>query len=161
MTDDLAARREPDTVAISEVDCTPRPRYRESREDFERRMAGVMRSKEELRALIGNHNREAALRVVTVGVGKDAREQFATRCGCGWHGLAVPDAEAARREYDTHACRLELLAEPGQTLHRKGDGLGAGWASQAKAQLAEVGDTPVITVTVDDAEVRMALLELK
>lgn len=161
MTDDLAARREPDAVAISDVDCTPPPRYRESREDFDRRMVGFTRSKGDLRALIGKRNREAALRVVTVGVGREAREQFATRCGCGWHGLAVDDAEVARREYDAHACRLELLAEPGQTLHRKGNGLGADWAAQAKAELTEVVSTPVVTVTADDTEQRMQLLELK
>lgn len=105
MSDDLTRRRAGDdwTAAITEVDMTPRPRYRESAADFEARMRVMEREQWELLRDIRLENRTAALR--------GSAGAWFTNCNCGWHGLTVTDAELARREYDAHACAAESVGQ--------------------------------------------------
>lgn len=127
MTDDITRRREhrladndlvdanrarglpADTgVAITDVDCTPRPRRGEAQAAFEARIAGYMREAGLVQREVNQRNRQAALRSVLVARadGTDVA-QFWTQCACGWCGLRVADPEVARREYDAHACAAE------------------------------------------------------
>ncbi len=105
MSDDLSRRRGADDwgVAITDVDMTPRPRYRESRDAFEARMRGVRREAGALISEVRLENRASALRG-SVGA-------WFTQCNCGWHGLTVADAELARREYDAHVCVAESVGQ--------------------------------------------------
>lgn len=163
-------------AVITDVDCTPRPRYLESREAFETRMARehATGSYAQAAAQAGRLNRNAALRAVAMA---DGATQYHTQCACKWHGLRVSDPEVARREYDAHACTI--TGEVGQTLRRTGEPLTQAWIDETKAQLtadqadlertlavlsppAEYTSAPVVTTTdADGLEQRVALLEVK
>lgn len=164
MTDDIARQRmgftDDDGVAVSDVDCTPRPRRGESKASFAKRMAGYARELTALSGEINRRNRTAALQPMVMG--SDGIAAYFTQCACGWCGLRVADPELAKREYDAHACAIGNTFRPGRTSQRTGDPLPANWADETKAKLAESAGTPVATVTsADGTETRMALLELK
>lgn len=160
-----------DATAIESVDCTPRPRYRETPEQFERRMAAMSADAKIQRSQVGKLNRKDALRWYTAG---DGTLQYFTRCACGWCGVRVSDPEVARREYDTHACALDAV-EIGVSLHRK-EPLPANWAAETKALIEQQQTERALETMVapreyttsrsmdqifDDATERMKLLELK
>ncbi len=84
--------------AISSVDMTPRPRYRESPAAFAARMRAMGADLAELTREVKLRNRKAALRMTAGG------DLVWTQCACGWCGLRVTDPEVARREYDAHDC---------------------------------------------------------
>lgn len=96
-------------VGITDVDCTPRPRYGESQARFEARMQGYGVELGALRRAVAQRNRKAALKSQEAHTG----EQFPlgvtywTMCACGFCGLKVGDPEVARREYDTHVCAVD------------------------------------------------------
>lgn len=125
MTDDLERRREsPETVGIEDVDCTPRPRWRETQVAFEARMRRLGAEHAGLVRAVNRDNRNAALRGVTADgtvirvdgpVGAQYAAQFFTQCACSWHGLTHADPELARREYDAHPC----TANDGDAIHRE------------------------------------------
>lgn len=87
--------------AITDVDMTPRPRYRETQQAFEARMAAMGHQLETLGREVMKRNRDAALRHVELANGY---ERWWTVCSCGFCGLRVEDPEVARREYDAHVC---------------------------------------------------------
>jgi len=87
--------------AITDVDMTPRPRYRESQAAFEARMAAMGADMVALRTDVKQRNRNAALRSIEPATGAIA---YWTQCACSWCGLRVEDPELARREYDAHVC---------------------------------------------------------
>ncbi|HZJ66408.1 MAG TPA: hypothetical protein VFD36_23035, partial [Kofleriaceae bacterium] len=95
-------------VGITDVDCTPRPRYGESQEKFLARMASYGANVEELKREIRMRNRAAALRQVELPTGAIA---YWTVCACEWCGLRVDDPEVARREYDAHVCVAENVGQ--------------------------------------------------
>lgn len=70
--------------AITDVDMTPRPRYRESQAAFEARMASYGADVQALRNETRLRNRAAALRSVETATGALA---YFTQCACGWCGL--------------------------------------------------------------------------
>lgn len=166
-----------ETTAITDVDCTPRPRRGEPVAAFEARIRGYGRGVAAQAAANNKRNRAAALQPPTVGA--DGIAQYFTRCACGWCGLLVVDPEMARREYDAHPCAMDAV-EIGVSLHRQGDGLGAAWSAGARAQIEqrelersltgalgpqEYRQAPyrplfVETTVSDDAEQRARLLEL-
>src|ERR1700743_353497 len=121
-------------VAITSVDCTPRPRRGEQSADFEARLAGYSRNLAAQAAANSKRNRAAALQPPVIGA--DGIAQYFARCACGWCGLRVVDPELARREYDAHPCAMDAV-EIGVSSHRQGDGLGAAWAAGARAQIEQ------------------------
>lgn len=166
--DDLAWRRlglGEDGVGITDVDCTPRPRFREKPEQFAARMRKLWLEADGETRIIAQRNRVAALRNPEPGV-------YYTMCACHFKSLRSSDPEVAQREYDAHAC---VIAESGNDIHRQYRGpvdkrpaskLIPGLASEREAagvtipgetaQSAETG-----TSAERDTEKRMALLELK
>lgn len=104
-SDELAARRAgDDAVGITDVDCTPRPRWRESQAAFDARMRGLGAAYQaEVRRDVTLPNRASSVRAVTGPHGEHLHMSF---CACGFHGLQVADPELARREYDAHACTV-------------------------------------------------------
>src|ERR1700753_1269187 len=161
-----------ETVAITDVDCTPRPRYRESQADFDARMGALGREQQALKTSLNKKNRVSALRGFE---GADGVKQYFTRCACGWCGLRVTDPEMARRAYDAHACELDAV-EIGVNLHAKPGGLPANWAAETKAQIEEqqlekaletlpapMGEVQLASTAQDDRESQdiADLLELK
>lgn len=111
--------------AITDVDCTPRPRYGESQAKFLARMASYGADVEVLKREVRQRNRAAALRVVlrsgsverwesveaAVQAGRVGIDAYFTQCACGWCGLRVADPEVARREYDAHTCAAESIGD--------------------------------------------------
>ena len=99
-------------VGITDVDCTPRPRYGESQERFLRRMAGYGADVEQLRREIRMRNRAAALRSTEIETHSGGtRLTYWTVCPCGWCGLRADDPEVVRREYDAHECVAEGVGQ--------------------------------------------------
>lgn len=160
------------TVAITDVDCTPRPRWRETPEQFADRLNKLEAQAVALSASSGKRNRTDALRWSVDGEGV---KSYFTRCACGWCGLRVADPEVARREYDKHDCAIDK-EEIGVRLHRK-EPLPANWVEETKAMLDQgqlersletlsppveyASSKPVSTEVVDETAARMSLLELK
>lgn len=111
--------------AITDVDMTPRPRYRESQAAFEARMASYGADVQALRNETRLRNRSSALRVVlrsgsverwesvepAVQAGRVTVAAYFTQCACGWCGLRVEDPEVARREYDAHVCAAASVGQ--------------------------------------------------
>jgi len=176
-----------ESPAITEVDCSPRPRYRETQEQFAARIKSYSSDLASMRKQTSRLNRNDALRWSTA---TDGAKQYFARCACGWCGLSVSDPELAKREYDDHACAMDA-EEIGVRLHRK-EPLPAGWADQTKALIEqqqlerssgnindkspyegkhwslwpangrfENGKWVETDEVVDDAEERMKLLELE
>lgn len=163
------------TPAISDVDCTPRPRYGESMAKFKARMAGYAREAGLVAHDVNRRNRVAALRGVTaegqvIRVDGPVVAQVAayfTQCACGWCGLRVADPEVARREYDAHACAASSLGDDAVSRAQAHAGKATMPAKRKAAVLVPAlpADSPVEptttqTTTVDEAEQRFALLEL-
>lgn len=94
--------------AITDIDCTPRPRYGESQAAFLKRMASYGADVEALKRKVRQRNRAAALRE---GTWPDGAVYYFTTCACAWHGLRHADPEVARREYDGHTCAAETLGD--------------------------------------------------
>lgn len=172
MTDEIAWKKlglEEDGVGITDVDCTPRPRYGEKPEAFQARIAGYQKEFDAIKAHNNKRNRVGALQPALYDAAGQA--WYTTRCACKWHSVQAKDPELARREYDTHACSLVDADggwQPGQTLHRKSEVplVQTDWVAQTKALLnqgvAQPDDAPVVTTTeVDGTEQMMKLLELK
>lgn len=156
--------------AITDIDCTPRPRYGESRAKFEARMRGYGLDMEALNREVKQRNRGAALRE---GIWPDGAVYYFTQCACKWHGLRVADPEVARREYDAHACAADGLGDAAVARAQAHAGKATmpekRTASVLKPALAEQRTEdaePVLRPTrqdlddLDDATKRFALLEL-
>lgn len=152
-------------VGITDVDCTPRPRYGESRERFEARMARMGHHSMTLGREVKQRNRDAALRHVEIPNGY---ERWWTVCACGFCGLRVEDPELARREYDAHACAAAGVGEA--AVDRAIYAAAHPHAPLVKRERAvlkpsmpapEVGELERMTadVVADETEERMALLE--
>jgi hypothetical protein len=114
--DELGARRrveeiQGEQVAIDDVDCTPRPRYRESREAFDLRMRAMEAQAGALRREVDVLNRSLSVRPVNAA---DGSIKHVASCACRWHGLEQADPEVARREYDAHPCSIA----DGDSIHR-------------------------------------------
>lgn len=174
---DEELRGSDDGVAITDVDCTPRPRYGESQERFQARMRSYGVELEVLRTDVKVRNRRAAL-YITDGHGTWRADRFDgtteymkyfTQCACGFCGLQVLDPEVARREYDAHPCAAEsvgqsavdrAIAETDRTVLVK--------RPRAVLQPTRL-EQPIedhvqrhdVAVAEDDTEQRMALLEIK
>lgn len=170
--------------AITDVDCTPRPRYGESQAKFLARMASYGANVEALNRDIRQRNRAAALR--TVGVETHAgstRPTYWTVCACGWCGLRVDDPEIARREYDAHVCAAESIGDDAVSRAQAHAGKATMPAKRTaavlKPALAEQQDSPTVFAErsgvvrsmldkptkqdldeLDDASKRYALLEM-
>lgn len=151
-------------VGITDVDCTPRPRYGESRERFEARMRSYGVELEVLKTDVRIRNRRAALRE---GAWPDGAPYYFTQCACGWCGLRVTDPEVARREYDAHACVAESVGQSAvDRAIAETDRMVLVKRPRAVLQPAvmssqEADRSPVrVEVATDDTEQRMALLEL-
>ena len=162
--------------AITSVDMTPRPRYRESQEAFEARMVALGADLAALRQDARQRNRTHALKgPVMVGEVK----QWFTQCACGWCGLQVTDPELARREYDSHACRIDGVGQAAtdraiaetdrRTLAKRSAPAAVQPTEELRAAVAAVV-SPVDEEleqalsglnSADATEQRMALLELK
>lgn len=142
-----------ETTAITDVDCTPRPRRGEPVASFEARIRGYGRAIAAQAAANNKRNRAAALQPPTVGA--DGIAQYFTRCSCGWCGLRVADPELAQREYDAHPCAMDAV-EIGESLHRQGDGLGAAWAAGARAQIEQRELERSLTGSLGPQEYRQA-----
>lgn len=155
--------------AITDVDCTPRPRYGESQAAFLRRMAGYGADVEALRRELRAKNREAALKQ---GTWPDGAVYYFTQCACRWHGLRVSDPEVARREYDAHGCAAESIGNAAVDRAQAH----AGKATMPPRRTAAVlkpaleqpaADEPALVPSrqdlqdLDEASKRFALLELK
>lgn len=149
------------TVAITDVDCTPRPRYRETAAQFEARMRVYGQDLAALKRENAIKNRVAALQPPVMV--RDVAHYF-TQCACGWCGLQVTDPELARREYDAHACSItgdvavdRAMAEVGRSTVTK--------RTSQQVRPSEIRPAAVVADTaktnVDEAEARFALLELK
>jgi hypothetical protein len=180
--DELTARRTgAETVALEDVDCTPRPRFCESLEKFHARMRALGLERQALEREVALDNRRSALRwvtrdgVVCAGAEPTARHgeivAYWTQCACGFHGLQVADPEVARREYDAHAC----TANDGDAIHRNyrepidkrppSTMIPALAEERARLGIALPGEVPIApttqTTTLDDFEQRVRLLETK
>lgn len=149
--------------AITSVDMTPRPRYGESRERFEARMARMGHQLETLGREVRQRNRDAALRHVELPNGY---ERWWTVCSCGFCGLRVEDPEVARREYDAHVCAAagvgqaavdRAIAETDRNVLVKR----TRHVLQPSVVQPVESEVPRTASVEDDAEQRMALLELK
>lgn len=155
-----------DGVAISDVDCTPRPRYRESQEAFERRMGTYARAHAQEARAIQRDNRAAALREVEVA----GMVKYFTQCACGFCGLRVEDPEVARREYDAHACAISgnahvdraiaTIDNNGPLIKRQHGDMQA-VPSLAKDIIEHAPASQAKRIVEDDTEARMRMLELK
>jgi hypothetical protein len=169
VSDDLEARRGGDTVAITDVDMTPRPRYRETQQAFEARLTAMGADLAAVRADVRQRNRNAALRSIEKATGDLA---YWTVCSCSWCGIRVEDPELARREYDAHVCAAagvgqaavdRAIAETDRTTmvkrtqHVLQPSL-TGPASVETPADARV-ETPVSVPPLDDFEQRVKLLE--
>lgn len=176
------ARRQPDLVtplseaelgpgggygpAITDVDCTPRPRYGESQAAFLRRMASYGADVEALKREVKSDNREAALRT---GTWPDGAVYYFTTCACKWHGLRHTDPEVARREYDAHACAAEGIGDAAVDRAQAHAGKATMPPRRTAAVLRPaleqpVADEPALVPSrqdLDDLEQRVALLEPK
>jgi hypothetical protein len=167
--DELTARRTgAETVALEDVDCTPRPRWRESLEKFRARMRVLGLERQSLEREVALDNRRASVRPVTGPNGERLHVAF---CACGFHGLQVADPEVARREYDAHAC----TANDGDAIHRNYRGpidkrpastmIPALAEERAKLGITLPGEVPITptthTTTLDEFEQRVKLLETK
>lgn len=157
--------------AITDVDCTPRPRYGESQEKFLKRMASYGANVEALKRDMRQRNRAAALRE---GTWPDGAVYYFTQCACKWHGLRVNDPEVARREYDAHACAAEGLGDAAVDRAQAHAGKATMPVKRTTAVLAPAlseqrteDAEPVLRPTnqdideLDDATRRFALLELE
>ena len=148
-------------VVISDVDCTPRPRYRETAAQFEARMGVLGQELAAIKRENAIKNRQAALQPPVMV--RDVAHYF-TQCACGWCGLQVADPELARREYDAHACGITGDTTVERAMAETGRGVLTKRTSQqvrpssVRAQV-DVAETP--SVKQDEAEARFALLELK
>lgn len=154
-------------VGITDVDCTPRPRYGESQARFEARMARMGVHSMALGKEVQQRNREAALRHVDLPNGY---ERWWTVCACGFCGLRVDDPEVARREYDAHACAaagvgeaavdraIYAAAHPHAPLVKRASAV---LQPSIPVVTPETGELERMTadVQVDETEERMALLE--
>ena len=159
MTTDELARRRPasaDVEAITDVDCTQRPRWRETPAAFAVRMAAMGVDLAAVRAEAAQLNREAALR-------SDGATYW-THCACGWCGLRVADPEVARREYDAHACAVDDVGQAAvdrrrMARHRRArvNLAGATWSDAPDAFAARLLRVPKAE---DDFEARCQLLEI-
>ncbi len=159
-------------VAITDVDCTPRPRYGESRAKFEARMRGYGLDVEALKRDVRMRNRAAALRSTEVETHTGGtRRTYWTQCACGWCGLRVDDPEVARREYDAHACAAETVGDDAVSRAQAHAGKATIPAKRTAAVLKPaleqpVADEPTLVPTkqdlddLDEASRRFALLEL-
>ena len=148
-------------VAISSVDMTPRPRYGESRQAFEARMASYGIQASALRREVSQRNRQAALRNVDTPRGL----QYFTQCACGFCGLRVEDPEVARREYDAHDCAAAGVGQAAVDRAITGS-VEKRTAAVLKPALGELNESDreqlKRSVEVeDDAGQRFQLLELK
>lgn len=150
--------------AITDVDMTPRPRYRESQAAFEARMASYGADVQALRNETRLRNRAAALRSVETATGALA---YFTQCACGWCGLRVEDPEVARREYDAHVCAAagigqaavdRAIAETDRNVLVKRERHVLQPSVVAPVVESEVPRTAVVE---DDFEQRVKLLETK
>jgi hypothetical protein len=153
--------------AITDVDMTPRPRYRESQQAFEARMARMHVQLETVGREVKQRNRNAALRHVELANGY---ERWWTVCSCGFCGLRVEDPEVARREYDAHVCAAagvgqaavdRAIAETDRTtlVKRERHVLKP---SLVEDQAVDAMDRRAVAVAVeDDFEQRVKLLEHK
>ena len=154
--------------AITDVDCTPRPRYGESPAKFLKRMAGYGADVEALKSEMRQRNRAAALRE---GTWPDGATFYYTQCACKWHGLRVADPEVARREYDTHACAAEGLGDAAVDRAQAHAGKATMPPRRTAAVLKPALEQPIPTADtrpapqdlqdLDDATQRFALLDLK
>lgn len=151
--------------AITDVDCTPRPRYGESQAAFLRRMASYGADVEALKRELRAKNREAALRQ---GTWPDGATYYFTQCACKWHGLRVADPEVARREYDAHECLAEGIGDAAIDRAQAHAGK-ATMPPRRAAVLKPALEQPPETIEtlrpaqqdLDDLEQRVALLEPK
>lgn len=150
------------SVAITDVDMTPRPRYRESQAAFEARMAQMGVDLRDLHHEVKLRNRAAALRSVETAGGALA---YFTQCACGWCGLRVEDPEVARREYDAHVCAAagvgqaavdRAIAETDRNVLAKRERHVLQPAMMAPAVESEAPRTAVVE---DEFEQRVKLLE--
>lgn len=150
-------------VAITDVDCTPRPRYGESQAAFLRRMAGYGADVAALQRDLRLKNRQAALRRIEQLNGDIV---YWTQCACGWCGLRVLDPELARREYDVHACAAESIGDDAVSRAQAHSGKATMPARRKAAVLqpalagAVVDESVKRTQSQDDTAERFALLEL-
>lgn len=165
-SDELDARRPGDEVAaLTDVDCTPRPRYRESPDAFAARMRGLEQQYGALRKDTNRLNRTASVRTVTGPNGERLHVSF---CACGFHGLQLADPELARREYDAHACTVL----DGDAIHRTYRGpidkrapstmipaLASERAAAGVTLPGEADVAPTTQTTGDEFEQRVKLLE--
>lgn len=150
--------------AITDVDMTPRPRYRESQAAFEARMAAMGHQLETLGREVKQRNRDAALRHVELANGY---ERWWTVCSCGFCGLRVEDPELARREYDAHVCAAtgvgqsavdRAIAETDRNVLAKRER----HVLQPSVVMPVVeSEVPRTAVVEDDFEQRARLLETK
>ena len=168
MKDDELAARRPETVAIEDVDCTPRRRHRETDVAFQDRMRRMRLERSILEAGVRRDNRTGSVRSVTGSNGERLHVAF---CVCGFNGLQVADPEVARREYDAHAC----TASDGDAIHRAYRGpidkrpsstlIPALAEEHARLGIALPGDATIApatqTTTLDEFEQRVKLLETK
>ncbi len=162
--DELATRRGEDIVAITDVDMTPRPRYRESQAAFEARMARMGHQLETVGREVKQRNHDAALRHVALANGY---ERWWTVCSCGFCGLRVEDPELARREYDVHVCAAagvgqaavdRAIAETDRNVLVKRER----HVLKPSVVASVESEAPRQTQTVEDEfEVRVKLLETK
>jgi hypothetical protein len=155
--------------AITDVDCTPRPRYGESRAKFEARMRSYGVDMEALNREVRQRNRAAALKQ---GMWPDGAVFYFTQCACGWCGLRVNDPEVARREYDAHSCVAEGLGDAAVDRAQAHAGKATmpprRTAAVLKPALEQpVADEPALVPSrrdiedLDEASQRFALLDLK
>jgi hypothetical protein len=152
--------------AITDVDCTPRPRYRETPAAFAARMLSYGVDVQALKADVRQRNRAAALRE---GVWPDGAVFYFTQCACKWHGLRVADPEVARREYDAHACAAESLGDDAVSRAQAHAGRATMPAKRTTSVLKPAIVEPVVDELrptkqdledLDEASQRFALLEL-
>ena len=145
---------------IENVDCTPRPRFRETTAALAERMRRHSAQRVWLEQWTATQNRTAALRT---GTWPDGGVYHVTACACGWHGLRQADPEVARREYDAHACSINgdtAVDRAAANVDRLTYGPKRERSSMVDAVRVEADET-VQTKTEDETEQRMALLEIK
>jgi hypothetical protein len=150
--------------AITDVDCTPRPRYGESQAKFEARMRSYGADVEALKREVRQRNRAAALKQ---GTWPDGATFYFTQCACGWHGLREADPEVARREYDGHTCAAESIGDDAVSRAQAHAGKATMPAKRMAAVLKPAleqpaADEPALVPSrqdLDDLEQRVALLE--
>lgn len=152
--------------AITDVDCTPRPRYGESQAAFLKRMASYGADVEALKREVRQRNRANALKS---GTWPDGATYYVTQCACGWCGLRVTDPEVARREYDGHTCAAEGIGDDAVSRAQAHAGKATMPPRRQAAVLKPALEQPVIDEPalvpsrqdLDDLEQRVRLLEPK